>query len=245
MLFRSTDMDGILKTSYTNLPPGEYKLRVMASGNDRQWNGPVSELRITIHAPWWKTPIAYILFTALFIIMLGTGIYLYIYYNRKKLERSHKEDILLIRIRNLIEQCDFLQAENETYLAKTNVHATQSEDNHNENRADAAFLARALEQVEKNLDVPDYSVEQLSRDLCMDRTGLYRKLIALLDKSPSLFIRNIRLQRAAGLILEGELSITEITEKVGFSSSSYLSKCFQEMYGCRPSEYPEKRKKST
>lgn len=241
----NTDIDGILKTSYTNLPPGEYKLRVMASGNNRQWNGPVSELHITIHAPWWKTTVAYILFTALFIIMLGTGIYLYIYYNRKKLERSHKEDILLVRIRNLIEQCDFLQAENETYLAKTNVHAAQSEDTHNENRADAAFLARALEQVEKNLDVPDYSVEQLSRDLCMDRTGLYRKLIALLDKSPSLFIRNIRLQRAAGLILEGELSITEITEKVGFSSSSYLSKCFQEMYGCRPSEYPEKMKKST
>jgi len=115
----------------------------------------------------------------------------------------------------------------------------------NENRADEMFLAKALELVEKNLNVPDYSVENLSRDLCMDRTGLYRKLIALLDKSPSLFIRNIRLQKAAGLILDGELSISEITERVGFSSPSYLSKCFQEMYGCRPSEYAEMIKKST
>lgn len=161
------------------------------------------------------------------------------------MERNHREDILLIRIKNLIEQCDFLQSEKENYLTQNNANQTWVVNANNENNADTAFLTRALEQVEKNLDVSDYSVEQLSRDLCMDRTGLYRKLIALLDKSPSLFIRNIRLQKAAALLLEEELSIAEITEKVGFNSSSYFSKCFQEMYGCRPSEYAEKTKKST
>ena len=90
------------------------------------------------------------------------------------------------------------------------------------------------------MHVIGYSVEQLSRDLCMERTGLYRKLVNLLDQSPSLFIRNIRLQRAAQLLTENELSIAEIAERTGFSSSSYLSKCFQEMYGCRPSEYARK-----
>jgi AraC-like DNA-binding protein len=204
----------------------------MASSSNRQWNGMVSELHITIHAPWWRTIIAYIFFIILFSTVLCTAIYLYIHNRQKKLERIHKEDILLVRIRNLIEQCDFLQTEKETYLAKTNTNTVQSEEI---NQGDTAFLARALEQVEKNLSVPNYSVEQLSRDLYMDRTGLYRKLIALLDKSPSLFIRNIRLQKAASLILEGKLSISEISDRVGFSSSSYLSKCFQEMYGCRPS----------
>ena len=79
----------------------------------------------------------------------------------------------------------------------------------------------------------------------MDRTGLYRKLITLLDKSPSLFIRNIRLEKAAELLLEETLNISEITDRVGFSSSSYLSKCFQERYGCKPSEYAQNAKKST
>lgn len=237
--------DGILRASYTNLSHGSYTFLVMSSGNDRKWNGLVSELRINIKPPWWKTTTAYVLFILFFTALFGAGIYSYLYYSRKKLEQNHREDILLLRIRSLIDQCKYLETEKENYLAQTNLPIVQSAENRNENRADEMFLAKALELVEKNLNVPDYSVEDLSRDLCMDRTGLYRKLIALLDKPPSMFIRNIRLQKAAGLILEGELSISEITERVGFSSSSYLSKCFQEIYGCRPSEYAEMINKST
>ena len=58
-----------------------------------------------------------------------------------------------------------------------------------------------------------------------------------MDKSPSLFIRSIRLKRAANLILEGKMSISEIAEQVGFSSASYMGKCFIEEYHCKPSEY--------
>lgn len=42
--------------------------------------------------------------------------------------------------------------------------------------ADELFLRKALKFVEQNLDNPEYSVEVLSRDMGMDRTGLYRKL---------------------------------------------------------------------
>lgn len=58
--------NGILKISYTNLPHGKYKLKVLASNNNRKWSGSVSELNITILAPWWKTTLAYILFISLF-----------------------------------------------------------------------------------------------------------------------------------------------------------------------------------
>ena len=186
------------------------------------------------------------------------------------MKQQHKEEILLLRIRNLIEQCNSYEAEQKARSEKKshpsvcdrNETADDNEkpngiepDSAESNRtvqnipepdsAESAFLVQAIELVEKNLDVNGYSVEQLSRDLCMERTGLYRKLVTLLDQSPSLFIRNIRLQRAAQLLAEGKLSVTEIAERTGFSSSSYLSKCFQEMYGCRPSEYTEKAKKST
>lgn len=225
--------DGILQAPYTNLPPGDYTFKVMASADGSHWNDQqTTQIKLTIHAPWWKTNAAYAAYIVLLLATITIAIRLYIYRSKKEMERRHKEEILLLRIRNLIEQCNRYEAE-------------QKKESEEKCTTESVFLTKAIELVEKNLHVPGYSVEQLSRDLCMERTGLYRKLVALLDQSPSLFIRNIRLQHAAQLIQKGSLSITEIAEQTGFSSSSYLSKCFQEMYGCRPSEYAEKMKKST
>ena len=221
----------------------------MASDNILKWDGRVKELSLIIHAPWWKTTTAYALYIVTLLVVIIAGIRFYVYWTRKKMERRHKEEILLLRIRNLIEQCNSYENEQKARSEESNApspcNTVETPHSPKQDVAESAFLARAIEQVEKNLHVSGYSVEQLSRDLCMERTGLYRKLVTMLDQSPSLFIRNIRLQRAAQLLVEGDLSITEIAERTGFSSSSYLSKCFQEMYGCRPSEYAEKMKKST
>ena len=110
---------------------------------------------------------------------------------------------------------------------------------------DSDFLNKAVALVEAHLNSPGYTVEQLSKDLCMERSGLYKKLNTLIDKSPSLFIRSIRLRRAADLIRKGGMNMADIAEQVGFSSASYMSKCFQEEFGCRPSEYAEKEQEST
>jgi AraC-like DNA-binding protein/ligand-binding sensor domain-containing protein len=213
--------NGILQAHYTNLPPNEYRFKVAASVAPDRWDEKnTTSIQLVIHAPWWKTPWAYLIYTLLILLITYAALRLYVYQTKKRLERKNKEDLLLERIRSLIE-------------------ATATEDNTkpDQNQPESPFIAQAVQLVEQNLHLPGYSVEQLSRDLCMDRTGLYRKLVTLLDQSPSLFIRNIRLQRAAQLLLQGQLSIAEVAEQTGFSSSSYLSKCFQERYGCRPSEY--------
>ncbi|WP_195532277.1 two-component regulator propeller domain-containing protein [Bacteroides finegoldii] len=229
---------GILRASYTNLPPGSYQLEVTASPDvHSHQEGESTYIEIIIHAPWWKTKTAYIVYFLFSLLSVLVGIQLYIRHAKKEMERRHKEDILLLRIKNLIEQRDQYEAAQQTCDEETESQKPSA--------PDSAFLTRAIELVEKNLHVTGYSVEQLSRDLCMERTGLYRKLVTLLDQSPTLFIRNIRLQRAAKFILEGQLTITEIAERTGFCSTSYLSKCFQEMYGCRPSEYALRNKKST
>ncbi|MBQ1696425.1 MAG: AraC family transcriptional regulator, partial [Bacteroidales bacterium] len=38
-------------------------------------------------------------------------------------------------------------------------------------------------------------------------------------------------------------SISEISERTGFGSVSYFSKCFQKEFGCKPSEYDLSAKK--
>ena len=81
--------------------------------------------------------------------------------------------------------------------------------------------------IEQHLEDGEYGVEQLAQDLCMERTGLYKKLTALTNTTPVAFIRSIRLHRAAALLQEGKQSVNEIAERTGFSSPSYFTKCFK------------------
>lgn len=104
-------------------------------------------------------------------------------------------------------------------------------------KADEDFLRRAAETVEKNLDNADYSVEQFSADMCMSRMNLYRKLQTLTAQKPSEFVRDIRLQRAAELLRNADLSLAEVVDRVGFGTPRYFSKCFKEKYGLSPSQY--------
>lgn len=224
---------GSLQAIYTNLEPGNYEFRVQSN------NGTVSEvstLPITILTPWWKTTFALVCYIAAFILLAGGSMLRYTKVAQRRREQLQKEEMLLFRIRTLIEQRLEWEEERTALLSgprpqpKADMPGLASGEND-------AFVRKAIGLVEQNMDVAGYTVEQLSRDLCMDRTGLYRKLTASLDQSPSAFIRNIRLQRAARLLAQGGKSVTEVAEQVGFGSVSYFSKCFQEAYGCRPSEY--------
>ena len=145
--------------------------------------------------------------------------------------------------RHLIERCD--SYEQQASIANTRDNKPQEKEEPPISANDSDFLNKAVALVEAHLNSPGYTVEQLSKDLCMERSGLYKKLNTLIDKSPSLFIRSIRLRRAADLIRKGGMNMADIAEQVGFSSASYMSKCFQEEFGCRPSEYAEKEQEST
>lgn len=224
---------GRLRAVYTALPPGDYTLRVTTSPEPGSPETTERRMKITIRAPWWDTTPARVIWCLLAIVLVAAIVKSYNLRTRRRLEQKHREEILLTRIRSLIEQCDRYEAEKAT-------SETTVEDCRDHMDSDTEFINRAVALVEQNLNTPGYSVEQLSRDLCMERTGLYRKLTTLLDRSPSLFIRDIRLRHAAALVKEKRMSMAEIAEATGFSSSSYMSRCFQEVYGCRPSEYAEK-----
>ena len=101
---------------------------------------------------------------------------------------------------------------------------------------DHELVSRATTLVEQHLATPNYTVERLAQDLCMDRTGLYKKMTAMLGKTPTAFIRGIRVNHAVQLIQTTSLTMTEVAEQSGFSSASYMAKCFQEDLGKTPSE---------
>ncbi len=99
------------------------------------------------------------------------------------------------------------------------------------------WLQHAIAQVESHLNDENYSVEQLASDLCMSRMTLYRKIQSATGQKPSEFIRTIRLRRAAELLREGGMTVTEVTYATGFSSVSYFSRSFRAMFGVPPTQF--------
>lgn len=98
-----------------------------------------------------------------------------------------------------------------------------------------AFLQKLRGVIEANLSDPDFEMPQLERALAMSRSQIFRKVKALTGKSPSLFIRSIRLAKARELLRSTALTVSEVAYDTGFSSLQYFSDAFFEEFGERPS----------
>lgn len=109
-------------------------------------------------------------------------------------------------------------------------------------QSDQRLFERAVNYIENNLSRCDLSVEELSRSLGMSRVHLYKKLLAISGKSPVELIRALRLKRAEQLLCEGELSISEVANRVGIHNPKYFTKYFREEYGIPPSTYQKQKK---
>lgn len=144
-------------------------------------------------------------------------------------------EILLSRIKNLITLRESLH---KTFNKKIDVRASEVQIM----SLDETLIKNAVKLVEDKLGDPDFSVEDLSKELGMSRVHLYKKLLSLTGKSPIEFIRIIRLQRAAQLLEKSQLTVAEIAYKVGFNNPKYFAKYFKEEFKILPSGYASRKK---
>jgi len=105
---------------------------------------------------------------------------------------------------------------------------------------DEKFVKKAVALVEANIDNSDFLVEDLCREMGMSRVYFYKKILALTDKTPSEFIRFIRLKRAADLLEKSQLYVNEVAYQVGFNDPKYFRKYFKEEFGLSPNEYKKR-----
>lgn len=99
------------------------------------------------------------------------------------------------------------------------------------------FLARVDSIVESNLANENFNIEQLSKALEISYTHTYRKIQVATGWSPSVYIRNKRLDKASQYLIETDLTINQIAFSVGFKTQSYFSTKFSEYKGCSPRKY--------
>ena len=137
---------------------------------------------------------------------------------------------LLIRINNLIAIRQNLQKK------FSGGRIIPRKDEKKLSRIDEKFLNKVFEISEKHLPEEEFSIEEFSNEAGMSRSQLHRKIKALTGKSPSLYLRSVRLTKAKKMIEEKAGNISEIAYTVGFSSPIYFSRCFKDEFGYPPSD---------
>ncbi|UPZ14990.1 two-component regulator propeller domain-containing protein [Flavobacterium humidisoli] len=110
---------------------------------------------------------------------------------------------------------------------------------------DEELLKKAFKIVEENISNEQFDIPFFCSELGVSRTMLFLKIKAWTNCTPNEFIHEIRLKRAAQLLEQNKLTVSEISYKVGFNNPKYFSKCFQKKYGETPSQYADKFYKSS
>lgn len=103
--------------------------------------------------------------------------------------------------------------------------------------ADEVFLKKAIDLVEANISNSSFTIKDFVGEMGMSRSVLYRKLKALTDQSISEFIKAIKLKRAAQLMEQTDMTISEIAFELGYNDLKNFRSSFQKMFNKLPSEY--------
>lgn len=146
------------------------------------------------------------------------------------IEKPFSIEHLRASIENLLKSREMLRCTfRNSPLAQTNTMAIS--------KADEDFLARLHAFVMENLKDSELSIDQMASELAMSRSSFNRKIKALLDMSPSDYLRLERLKYAAELLQQNHYKINEICYMAGFNTPSYFSRCFQKQFGVLPNEF--------
>lgn len=105
---------------------------------------------------------------------------------------------------------------------------------------DSRLVSKVIEAIRKNIENPEFNIDDLSREVGLSRAHLNRKLKENINISPNNLIKSIRLKQAAYLLINNKVNISDVAYKVGFSSHSYFSNNFKEYFGMAPTEFVSK-----
>ena len=102
---------------------------------------------------------------------------------------------------------------------------------------DKEFADKLAKTLEAHLSDPDFTIDDFVAQMKMGRTIFYRKVRGVTGYSPNEYIRVMRMKKAAELLSEGALTVSEVAYKIGMNDPFYFSKCFKAQFGVAPSAY--------
>lgn len=153
------------------------------------------------------------------------------------LAKPFNADELRTRVEKLLEGRQLLRKK---YAQMMTAHQDDEEEEATQRRAaDLRFLAKVSDVIYLQLNRgKDIEVSQIASAMCMSDRQFYRKMNALTDSTPTVYIQRVKIKKAKSL-LDGDsrMSFREIADKCGFNDYSNFVRTFKKTYGVTPTEY--------
>ncbi len=105
---------------------------------------------------------------------------------------------------------------------------------------DEELLKNAIKIVDENISNEFLDVPLFASELGVSRTVLFAKIKAWTNMTPSAFIQSMRMKRAAQLLEQDKITVSQICFKVGYKDPKYFSKAFTKHHGMSPTGYAKK-----
>lgn len=147
------------------------------------------------------------------------------------IEKPFDAELLLSRCNNLINNRILIQEKfaGQSVAESCKVMAT--------NIMDQKFIDKATKIASDHLDT-GFSADEFAREMGVSRTKLFAKLKEITGETPADFIQSLRLNAAAKMLRENfELNISEISDRLGFSSPKHFRKCFKDKFQQTPQDF--------
>ena len=255
---------GDLDITYNGLSYGDYHLTVHVVDGEGNIGDEVYQLEISVLPPWYLTIWCKLFYLTLLIVGIAWVINAHFVRKQLKEAKKQKEEILeqvQARMQFYASLADDLknaaahhsfEEVNHLVVSNLDVNASAGDSesamivNFNGQQTtpeveiddlDRKLLDEIKETIEENMVDSDFNVSVLQEKMGMGNKQLYRKLKALTGQTPVEYIRDMRMRKAAKLLKAGKFSVSEVMYTVGFSNSSYFSKCFSKAFGMTPTEF--------
>lgn len=149
--------------------------------------------------------------------------------------KPFNERLLMLRVEKIINQRKQLHDYYRAFF--------QNKESENDLITVDPFLQKIIEIVESDIQNSAIDISYICEHIKLPAHQVYRKIKAITGNTVVELIRSIRLRKAAEMLRETDFSVSEILYDIGFTTPSYFSKRFFDMYGMTPKEYREQFKK--
>lgn len=105
---------------------------------------------------------------------------------------------------------------------------------------DAQLMEKIMKTVNERLSDSDFNVEALAAEVGLSRVQLHRRVKEMTGITIGEFIRNLRMQQAARLFEQGDVTVSQVTYAVGMVNPNHFAAAFKKYFGLTPSEYMAK-----